>query len=149
MEVGNLTKRNWVRNWFNLHCFLCFCSIFLFVGGGFLSCGEFGLYGPPYITISNDLRHGSLDMSLVTPSVSPIYLKHIFIQQPCSKHGNTLSADVGVVTSEQVKGVQLLTVQVESHWLPIHTVGYSVPTSNKERRKLLYPKLLLVEKVCL
>lgn len=82
---------------------------------GFLSCGEFGLYGPPYITISNDLRHGSLDMSLVTPSVSPIYLKHIFIQQPCSKHGNTLSADVGVVTSEQVKGVQLLTVQVESH----------------------------------
>lgn len=87
------------------------------------------------------LHTGKYDLSPVTHAVSLIYLKHVFIQEPSSKHGNTLRADVGVAASEQVKGVQLLTVQVESHRLALHTVGDSVPTGSKDRRRnVLFPK---------
>lgn len=62
------------------------------------------------------------------------HLKHVFIQQASSKHSNSISADVGVMPSEQVQGVQSDTVQEESYCLALHTVGHPVPPGRKELR---------------
>ena len=52
-------------------------------------------------------RANTLDDTQAQP-----YLKHAFVQQSGSKHSGPLSADVGVITPEQVQGVQFDTVQV-------------------------------------
>lgn len=58
------------------------------------------------------------------------YFKYLFIQQPCPKHGNTFCADHCIVSSQQIQGLYLLTVQVECHRLVLHTVCYSVPSES-------------------
>lgn len=56
------------------------------------------------------------------------HLKYVFIQQPCPKHSNALSADYSIVSPQQIQGLHLLTVHVECHRLVLYTVGYPVPS---------------------
>lgn len=62
------------------------------------------------------------------------YLEHVFVEQPCPKHSDTICADDGVVPSQQIQGLYLLTVQVEGHRLVLNTVGYPVPSARRKGR---------------
>lgn len=62
------------------------------------------------------------------------YLEHIFVEQPCPKHSDTICADDGVVPSQQIQGLYPLTVQVEGHRLVLNTVGYPVPSARRKGR---------------
>ena len=72
----------------------------------FAMCKNFHLF-PLNPVVSYYMAH--------THTQSQSYLKHVFVQQSRSKHGDAVCADAGVKTSEQLQGVQFDTVQVESH----------------------------------
>lgn len=63
------------------------------------------------------------------------YLEYIFVKQPCPKYSDTLSADNSVVPSQQIQGLNPLTVQIEGHRLVLHTVGYPVPAERTKRER--------------
>lgn len=65
------------------------------------------------------------------------HLKHAFVQQPRSKHRDSLRADVGVKTSQQLQSFVFDTVKIQSHCLALHTVGYPVPPGRKARGQMV------------